>query len=58
MGTSIRAPRITPEKLAQRRGVGVMAAKEALKVTTQKGIHYTLGPPECQYKTKQAQLRY
>jgi transposase InsO family protein len=53
-----RSSRVTPENLAQRWGIHLIAAKETIKVTTQKGIHYSVGPPERRFKTKQAQLRY
>jgi hypothetical protein len=56
--SSQKTPRVTPVPLAQRWGIGVEAAKQTLKFTTQKGVRYTIGPPERRYRTKQAQLCY
>ncbi len=56
--TSYRNPRITPNLLAERWGIGVHTAEQTLKVTTQKGVRYTLGPIEKRFRTRQAQLRY
>jgi hypothetical protein len=56
--TSQHLPRITKEKLAQRWGIGEVAAGKTIKVTTQKGIRNTLYPVERRFRTKQAQLRY
>jgi hypothetical protein len=58
MNPQERSYRVTPESLAQRWGIGFMAVKETLKVTTQKGIWYSARPSERRFKTKQAQLRY
>jgi hypothetical protein len=56
--TTTRTPRITPELLSQRWGIGLQAAKDTLKVTTQKGIRHISGPLERRLRTRQAQLRY
>jgi hypothetical protein len=55
--TTKRAPKITPEQLSQRWGIGLQAAKDTLKVTTQKGIRHITGPIEWHLHTRQAQLR-
>jgi hypothetical protein len=49
---------VSPEKLAQRWGIGLQVATQALKVTTQKGVRNVVYPFERRFKTKQAQLRY
>ncbi len=41
--TTNRAPKVTPEQLSQRWGIGLQAAKDTLKVTTQKGIRHITG---------------
>jgi hypothetical protein len=56
--TSHRNPRINEELLSQRWGIGLETAKQTLKVTTQKGVRYAIGPLDRRFKTKQAQLRY
>jgi ribosomal protein S25 len=50
--SSQRTSRVTPEKLAQRWGIGVNTAKLTLKFTTQKGVRYAIGPPEKRFRTK------
>lgn len=56
--TQTRTLRLTPQTLAQRWVIGLKAAKQTLKATTQRGVHYALGLVKCRFKTKQAQLRY
>jgi hypothetical protein len=56
--SSQRTSRVTPELLAQHWGIGIEAAKQTLKFTTQKGNRYAVGPPKRHYRTKQAKLRY
>jgi hypothetical protein len=56
--TGPRSSTLTPEKLAQRWGIGLETAKNTLRVTTQKGICSTMYPVERRFHTRQAQLRY
>jgi hypothetical protein len=56
--TATRNPHVDPEALAQRWGIGLQAARNTLKVTTQKGVRSTTHPIERRFRTRQAQLRY
>jgi hypothetical protein len=56
--SSTRTSQLSPESLAKRWGIGLEAAKNTIRVTTQKEIRSTLYPIERHFRTKQAQLRY
>jgi hypothetical protein len=56
--TSSRNPRVTPELLSQRWGIGLEMAKKMLRVTTQKRIQQVSGPLEQRLWTWQAHLGY
>ena len=49
---------LTPEKLSQRWGIGLEAAKRTMKVTTQKGIRNVLLSPERRSRQHTSYLRF
>jgi hypothetical protein len=58
MHTDIRKPETPPESLAMRWGIGLEAARNTIKVTTQRGVHNTTFPIEQRFRTKQQALCY
>ncbi len=58
VATGIKKPKVSKEQLAQRWGIGLSAAENTIKVTTQMGIRNLTGHIDRRLKTKQAHSRY
>jgi len=57
--TSVSKPRLEPEALAKRWGIGLKAARETLKHTTQRAVRTVLHPSlSRRFRTNDRQLRY
>lgn len=56
--TSNKRYGISKEELARSWDIGLSAAEQTLRVTTQKGIRNAIHPIHRRYRTRQAQLRY
>jgi hypothetical protein len=50
--------KITPENLARRWHIGLDAAKQMMKVTTQLGVRSLVHPAQCRFRTAMPHLRY